>query len=288
MPSQINIKKAVVFALLSTMSLSIMALFVKLAAPYTNNNMTIFFRFAMSFIYIVIVLTIKKSQGCQLRYKTEHIWLHLIRSSMGVLSMMLFYYSLRYITLVDGSLLMMTNGLFIPILILIIYGKKTTLGHWIAVSIGFIGVLLVLQPGSTIFHPASFIALSSGLTSALAIISLRVINKYDPPHLALLYYFVAAFIISGIISIFNWKTPDTHTLILLLCIGIFGTLYQEFLVRATRYASSNVVSSLMYTNILFSGLFGIIIWNEIPGIISIIGIVLVCSGGLLTINAAKK
>lgn len=281
-----DINKAVLFSLLAAASMSIMALFVKLAAPHTNNNMTVFFRFTISFIYIAAIIVIKIARGQSFPYKTQHLPLHLFRASVSVATMMLFYYSLRYIPLIDGNLLIMTNALFIPILGIFILKKITGGKHWLAVLLGFIGIALLLKPGHDLFNPLSLIALSAGLASAMAYIAIRAISRYDHPYTSMLYYFPLAFIVSGIISIFHWQTPDLHTSLLLLCVGIFGTFYQEFLIRASRYASSKIISSLMYTSVVFSGLFGFTIFGEIPDILSAIGIVLVFAGCLLTIKFA--
>ncbi|WP_108649482.1 DMT family transporter [Dongshaea marina] len=282
-----NLRKAVLFSLLSAASMSIMVLFVKLAAPHTNNNMTVFFRFAVSFAYILMVILFKKSQGMQFQFKTAHPWLHLFRAIASVSAMMLLYYSLKYISLVDGNLLVMTNALFVPIFAFILYRQRTNTAHWIAVILGFIGVVFVLKPDATLFHPASLIALGAGVMAAIAIMTIRAISQYDPPHTSMLYYFPLAFVISGSISIFDWETPDHHTLMLLLAVGVFGTLYQEFLIRASRYASSKLISSLLYTSIIFSGLFGAIFYKEIPDTLSLIGIVLVLAGSVLTMRFAK-
>jgi drug/metabolite transporter (DMT)-like permease len=282
-----NIRKAVIFALLSAVSLSLMALFVKLASPNTNNNMTVFFRFSISFIYIFIIMVVKKAKGQVFPYKTKHIWLHILRSFLSFATMMLFYYSLKYISLVNGNLLVMTNALFIPILSFLIFRKKTNFSHWGAVIIGFIGVVLVLNPDPATFNSKSLIALGAGFAGALAIMTIRIISKYDLPHTSMFYYFPLAFIMSAIVSIFNWQTPDLDTLILLLCVGIFGTFYQEFLIRASQYAASKIISSLLYTSIVFSGFLGLIFFGEAPSLISVFGIVFVCLGSLLTIKFVK-
>ncbi len=182
--------------------------------------------------------------------------------------------------------MVITNALFIPILGIFIVKKITGGKHWLAVLLGFIGIAFVLKPGHELFNPASLIALSAGLTSAMSFIAIRAISRYDHPYTSMLYYFPLAFIASGIISIFHWQTPDLHTSLLLLCVGIFGTFYQEFLIRASRYVSSKIISSLMYTSVVFSGLFGLTFFGEIPDILSTIGIILVCASCLLTIKFA--
>ena len=280
-------QKAVIFALLSALSMSIMASLVKLTVSYTTNNMTVFFRFAISFIYIIIIIIIKKLRGDALPHKTQHICLHILRAIFSVTAMIMFYYALRYIPLVNGNLLLMTNALFIPILAFLIFHSTTDLTHWTAVIIGFIGVILVLNPSNTIFNPVNLIALGAGLISAFALMTIRALSKYDSAHTSMFYYFSLACIFSGITAIFNWQTPNLHTLILLICVGIFGTCYQEFLTRALQYASSKIISSLLYTSIVFSGIIGLVTWQETPKPLVTIGIILVCLSGFLTIKFAK-
>ena len=202
--------------------------------------------------------------------------------------MLLFYFSLRYISLVDGTLLVMTNALFIPILTFIWLGVKTSIKGWVGVLLGFVGVVLVLKPGHELFHLASILALIAGFCASLSIFLLRELTRYDGHYTIMFYYFPLAFLISGLISIFNWKTPDLHTIILLLFIGIFGTAYQEFLIRASENIPAKIVSSLLYLGVIFSGLFGWLIWGEVPHLLSWIGVFLVCFGSIMTVVFVDK
>jgi len=281
--SNINIKKAVLFALLASISTSLTALFVKLAAPNTSIQTTVFFRFSISLVYLVIILMVKKYRGERIPYRTKHVWWHIFRALMAVTATMLFYYSLRYISLVDAVVLMRTNPFFVVILSLIFLGASSSKKHILAICFGFVGILLILEPGRELFQPASLMALLGGLVAAMSFMMLRANSKRDHPYTSMLYYFPLAFIITGLMSGFQWKTPDFKTLMFLVGVGVFGTLYQEFLIRASQYASAKIISSLMYVSIIFSGLFGILIWGDIPNLMDLVGIIFVCCGGLLTV-----
>ena len=281
-----NIIKATIFGISSAMAASIMALFVKLAAAHTTNSAIILSRFSISFIYILLILSTQKLRKKSIPIKSAHPFMHILRSVTGVLSMLLFYYALAYIPLVDGSLLVMTNTLFIPILAAIFLQQKTTVKNWLFIILGFIGVALIIKPGHELFNPASLLALAAGLSGAISILSIRELSKYDNPQTIMLYYFAIACLISGGVSIFNWQTPSLHTLIILLGVGIFGTIYQEFLIRASFYASAKIVSSLLYLLVVFSGLFDWLIWHHIPDLFSWLGIILVCLGSILVIVCA--
>jgi drug/metabolite transporter (DMT)-like permease len=179
-----NLKKAIIFSLLSALSLSTMSLFVKLASPYTSNSMTIFFRFSISFIYIIVILTYKKlnKKSDTISLKAHNIGLHIIRALIGVLTMMLFYYSLRYISLVNGTLLVMTNPFFIPIIVFIIFRKLAPLKIWLSILLGFVGVALLLKPSHDIFDYHSLYALAAAFTGGLAIVLLRKLSTQDKPQ----------------------------------------------------------------------------------------------------------
>ena len=284
-----NLKKATIYTLSAALSFSIMALFVKRASPYTNNNMVIFFRFSISFLYILILVIIKNlKKHKKLSLRTKNFGLHFIRSIASLFGMLFFYFSLKFISLVDGTLLVMTATLFVPILGFIFFRHKTDIKHWLAITVGFIGVALVLKPGHTLFNPKALYALAAGFSGAVAILLIREQVKKDDPYVCMFYYFLIAFVISGAISVFHWDTPDIKTFLYLVCVGIFGTLYQEFLIRGSHFGPAKVISSLMYLSIIFSAFWGWMFFKEFPDYITIIGIILVFLGGILTVQFAKK
>jgi len=287
--THVNLKKATIFGLGAALSFSVMAFFVKLAAPHTNNNMIIFFRFSVSFFYIAIILIFKTlMRDTKFPIKTKHFKLHLVRALTSMAAMLLFYYSLMHINLIDANLLVMTSPLFVPIFAVLLFHEKTNWKSILAIIIAFVGIACVIKPGHELFNPVSLIALSAGIIVAIVILIMRVLSVYDHPHTCMFYYFPLAFLISGIISIFHWQTPDLHTVMLLLLAGVCGTSYQEFLIRASQHAQARVVSTLMYTSVIFSGLLGWQIWGEIPDLLSWAGIALVCCGSIATIFFAKE
>ncbi|MBN2479348.1 MAG: DMT family transporter [Parachlamydiales bacterium] len=283
-----NIKKACTLMLLAALSFSCMGVFVKMASQTTSNNMIILFRFAISSIYIWSIFGVRALKKQKLHIKTKHVYLHIFRALNSFFAMLFFYYSLKYISLVEGNLLILTNPLFIPIIAVIFMKIKTNIKHWVAIVIGFLGVILVLRPGFSIFNFYSLYALAAGLFVAITFIFIRKISHYDHHHTSMLYYFTIAFLLSLFVSIFEWKPLDLKTYLILLGTGFFGTFYQEFLIRASSYAPSRINSSLMYTSLIFSTIFSIIFFKQTPDFITWMGIFLVLIGSLLTIKAAKK
>ncbi len=283
-----NIQKAFFLMLGAVVSFSVMALFVKLAASQTTTTMTIFFRFSISCFYILSIFGIRAIKKQKLYLKTNHIYLHIIRAIVSMLAMLTFYYSLKYIPLVVGNLLILTSPLYIPILASVFLKSKTSKKHLIAILIGFVGVAIVLKPGFSFLHYKSLYALLSGFLVAITYMFVRKISKHDHHHTSMFYYFVFAFFLSSVLAVFTWQTPDLKTFLLLIGVGVFGTAYQEFLIRASIFASSKVTSSFMYLSLVFSTVFSYVIFNESLDMITIAGMILILIGSILTIQNAKK
>lgn len=283
-----NNKLAFVFGILSAFSLSIMVLFVKLTAPYTTSGVIIASRFLISFMYILIILGGKYILGNPVSLQTQKPLMHLIRALFGLLSMLFLYYALRFISLVDGTLLSMTNALFIPIIAWLFFGVKTSKMVIFAIFLGFIGVVLVIHPWSSSINIHDFYALGSGVSTAISIILLREIARIDGPYVIMFYYFASAFIISIIIAACDWVMPSSHVILLLLCIGIFGTLYHDFLIRASGYAPAAIVSVFLYCSIGFSAIFDLVVWKVTPNICTCIGLLIICFTSYITVVTSTK
>jgi len=281
-------QRGVFYAVLAALSMSVMALFVKLASPHTTNAMTIMFRFGVSFLYIISVLGYHYCRGKKFPLKAHKISLQLGRGVLAVATMLLFYYSLRYISLVDGTVLVMTNPLFIPLLGVFFLGQKLSWKILSFVIVGFLGVLLILRPGVELFNVYSLYALAAGLTGALVIVQLKLIGKHDDPQTTMLYYFTIAFIFSALLSIRYWVTPDMHTIFLLLMVGVTGTIYQAFLIRASWHTSAIAVGSSLYMAVIFSGIIDWLVWHDVPSLVSVIGMLLVFLSSYFVLRSGKS
>lgn len=278
-----NNKLALVFGMLSALSLSIMVLFVKLATPYTTSGVIIASRFLVSFIYILTILSCKYILGHSVSLQTKQPVMHITRSLFGLLSMLFLYYALRFISLVDGTILAMTNALFIPIIAWLLFGVKTSKRVIFAILLGFVGIVLVIHPWKSLINIHDFYALGSGISTAISIILLRDIAKIDGPYVIMFYYFLSALIISIIIAAYDWVMPSSHAILLLICIGIFGTLYHDFLIRASGYAPAAIISVLLYCSIGFSAIFDLAVWKVVPSIYTCIGLIIICFTSYLAV-----
>lgn len=282
-----RIIRAILLSITATLCYSIMTLLVKLVAKDTTESMTVFFRTIVSLFWITLVLSYKKLRGKQFSVKTKHLGLHLTRSISSFISMFSLYYALRYVPLANATSLAMTYTLFIPILSFIVFGTKTNTKNWLALGAGFIGIVFILKPYSNNFNPIALIALISGVTTAISLVGVYELAKDEKPYTIMLYFFPTTFILSGILTIFSWKTPGLNTLTILLLIGITGTAYQDLVTRAMSYAPPKIVAPLLYISLIFSGFFDWIFWHHILDLSFWIGTLLVALGCIFSIKYTK-
>lgn len=154
---------------------------------------------------------------------------------------------------------------------------------WWSIGVGFLGILLILKPGAGIINLGSLFGIGAGFVLAVSTVVMRILAPKDNPYTILFYMFLCSLILSLPVGIFYWMPPNFQTIIPLLGVGLTFGLGQFFFVVAYRYAKASHLGPFSYASIVFAVCFSWIFWNEVPDYIALIGILLVCGGGILTV-----
>ncbi len=279
---------AIILSVAAALCYSTMSLLAKLAANETTGSMTVFFRSTVSLFWIISILSYRQLRGKHFPVKTKYLGVHLIRAICSFTSMLSLYYALKYVPLADATSLAVTYTLFIPILSLIFFGTKTNIKNWLALAAGFIGIIFILKPLNNNFDPTTLIALISGVTTAGSLVGVHELAKEEKPETIMLYFFSLTFILGGIFTIFNWKTPSSSILTTLFMVGITGTAYQDLVTRAMSYAPPKIVAPLLYFSMIFSGIFDWLFWHNTPDHFFWIGTLLVTIGCVFSIKYTRN
>jgi drug/metabolite transporter (DMT)-like permease len=214
--------------------------------------------------------------------KTEHIGLHLARASIGLTASLLYFISLETIPVVNATLLFNTAPLFIPIIATIFLKVPVSRPTWMAVLIGFLGILFIIKPSSDLFsHPGDWIGLTSGIALAIAYMIIKVMTKTESNNNIVFYFFVLATLMQAPFLIFAGPFPSTDILIHLLINAFFFAFVQIFLVEGYKWAPAPQVGIYQYTSIVYVGLLDWIFFHEVPALTTFIGILLVIAAGFI-------
>ena len=212
--------------------------------------------------------------------KTKVLHLHLLRSLSGIAAMYCFFYALAKLSLADAMLLKISAPLFIPIFAFIWISEFISTRTILAITVGFAGVLLVLNPTGTIQF-ASLIGLLGGVLAAFAKVSIRRMSDTEPTSRIVFYFATISLLVSAIPLLNSWQNPTQHEWLLLVLLGIVGTCGQLFLTRAYTLAPASRVGPFTYSSIVFASLIGWWFWDEIITLLTISGALLIIFAGIL-------
>jgi drug/metabolite transporter (DMT)-like permease len=273
-----NFPLGVLLTLLAFLAVAIMSAFAKAASISVASGVLVFFQNAIS---LGLLLPWVLFRGVR-TLKTRRPGLHLVRAVTGMLSQYLFFVALKYIPLVDAVLLVNAAPLFIPLVVWIWLGTRIGGRLWLSLGIGFVGVLLILQPGRGALSWAAVVALAAGFFSAVALVAVSRLHTTDRPLRVLFYYFLLSSILASPIAISDWRVGGSYAWLWLLGVGAFMVLAQLLLILAYVQASPARVSPFNYSVVVFAGLIDWLIWRQAPNLLSAAGVLLVCVGGILS------
>jgi drug/metabolite transporter (DMT)-like permease len=252
------------------------------AATGVPPLLILFLQYAISF---VVFVPSAASLGRE-HLKTEHFRLHFFRSIAGSVCRLLFFIAVRSIPLLDSVLLSNAAPLFIPLVVYVWFHKTVKPVVWISLLIGLAGIVMIIKPGPQMFQkPASLVALASGMCSALALVATNKLTETEPPVRILFYNFGISTVLLIPMAVWTWKPLTGSQWLLLSGIGVFFALTQYLIILAYRYASATELSPFNYTVVVFSGLLGWLVFGTVPDALGMLGAVLICLGGILSIEA---
>jgi drug/metabolite transporter (DMT)-like permease len=217
--------------------------------------------------------------------KTRRIGLHLVRAVTGLLSQYLLFVALQLnLPLVDAVLLANAAPLFIPLVVWVWQRQRISARLWVSLVIGFVGIVLILQPGPDVFRGGwgTPLAIAAGAFSAVALVAVRRLNTTEPPARTLFYYFFISSALTAPFAAVKWATPEPRAWIWLLGVGVCMALAQWLLILAYQQAPPSRLSPFNYSVVVFSGLIGWAVWDQEPNLLSLGGILLVYLGGILS------
>lgn len=220
--------------------------------------------------------------------KTDYLRFHVLRAVVGVTAMMCLYYSWGHLPLAEAAMIKQTAPFFIPLIAFFWLGEKVGLGVKLAIFTGFVGVILILNPTGETLNIAILIALFGAMLGALAKVVIRRMSGTESPQRVVFYFALISSIISFIPASFNWVTPNLEQLAWLVLMAITSTTAQLLLSRGYGLAPAGQLGPYTYASVAFAAIFGWLIWDELLGLNSWLGLLLIFGAGLLSLSSGKK
>ena len=205
------------------------------------------------------------------RLKTQHIGLHILRMSLAFVAQLLVFVTIIYMPLADATAFMFSKPLFTTVVAVFVLSEIVNARRWTATIVGFIGVLIMVRPGSESMDPMALVAVGAALTFAFANVLIRKLAATEPANRILFYYHIGGILVFAGPAAWLWRTPVGIEWLQLAAIGVFTTAGMVCYVRAFSIGEANAVGPSENVRLVYAALFGFFLFGEIPSIWTGIG-----------------
>ncbi len=282
-----NILMGIFCIIVAGFGFSLMALFIKLAGNLPSMQKG-FFRNIIA-VGISSIPLIKHWKSINFP-KGKLSWSILIsRSVFGTIGLVFNFYAITHISLADSTIIQKLSPFVILILSYIFFKEKMTKFQMMAIVIAFIGVGFIIKPsGDGFISMGALAALLGAFCSGIAYTCVRYLGTHNVSGEFIIFFFsTLSTLLLLPYLIFDYKVMTMYQLAMLILAGASATIGQYGVTFAYKYAAAKNISVFDYSQVLFSGIFGFIFFNELPDLQSLIGYIIVISVGIILVKKSK-
>lgn len=285
-----ELNKGVKYMLIASFTFAVMGAFAKLASQSMSSLEVVFFRNIAGVIIVGLAILKRPMQ-----HTGGKPFLLFFRGFMGFIALLAFFYNIAHISLGDAMTYSKTSPIFTAIFAWLFLSEKLSKKAWLAIFVGFLGILFITQPTGLGFTKYDMLGIFSGVGAALAYTSVRELKSYYDTRAIVLSFMLVGTI--GPVILFKlseyWSIkeldfvfatfvmPSGLVWIYVIAMGVFATISQLLMTKAYGEAKAGIVGAVSYTNILFSIIVGVILGDSLPTIITTFGILLIVSAGIM-------
>jgi drug/metabolite transporter (DMT)-like permease len=249
---------------------------IRLLSAEVESVQTAFFRAFFSVLLLAPMILTGRVKPWQSQRIQGHFW----RTAMGTTSMVLGFYAVSMLPLADATALAFSQPLFSVVLAALVLREKVRWRRWSATIVGFIGVLVMVRPGSGSLQPGAAVALLNALASATSILLVRRLSDSEKPLMILTQFAIFSTLLLAGPAIWFWKWPSAWGWALAIGVSISATIGQYFWVQAFAVGEMSAVAPFDYLRLPFAVFVGWMIWSEMPVIWTYVGAAIVIASAL--------
>ena len=262
---------------LSIIGFSLMDVIVKWSVDYPIGQI-LFFRGFFGIIFYFFIIPRDRLHDF---YQTKRPGLHSLRCLAGLIAIVAIFIALRKLPLATVVSISFAAPIFTTIFSIFLLSEKVGIYRWLAVLVGFIGILIITEPGISELNIYYIFPIIFCLGLSYVAITLRQLSSTEPVWLISLFFSIAITLLSFLTIPFGWVMPSFNHFIILSLIGVFGGVSNLWLSQSYKYSEVSLVTPLKYLTLVFAIIFGYFIWGEIPTIKTLIGAFLVIISTLI-------
>jgi len=235
----------------------------------------------------VLMMLAANPRALRASVRVKSVRNQVMRGVMLVTSAMLFIAALQFMALADAASVGFVSPLMITMLSVPMLGEVVGIRRWTAIGVGFLGVLIVIRPGTGAFHPAALLVIGSSLSWAVASILTRRMAATEDSRATLLWSASIGLLLLSLAVPFVWVAPSWEMLALNLAMGFVASAGQFLMVLAYRHAGASLLAPFSYIQLLWATGFGFLFFGTLPDRMTMLGAAIIVASGLYTIHRER-
>jgi drug/metabolite transporter (DMT)-like permease len=259
----------------STVLFAGMHVLVRYASREVPPLQIAFFRNAFG---IVVFLPLLLSSGLAF-LRTRRLGLHAVRGLLNVCAMLMFFSALGLTPVARVTALSFTSPLFMALLSVLFLGERFRVRRWIALALGFTGMLVIIRPGMIPADLGSLLVVSSALIWAVTMVVIKILSRTESSFAITAYMNLFLGLFSLGPALWVWVTPPPEMWVWLVAIGVLGTVAQLALSQALKETEPTAVMPFDFLKLVWATILGLWVFGELPDLLTWVGAVIVFASG---------
>jgi len=257
-------------------------------AKYLTNDLPVFevvwARYLFSLLIFPVIFPIASVREA---FKTKRPWVQIARALLLVGATVSIFFAVHYLPLAETYAISFISPFLAALFAIVLLREKVSSRRWIAIAVGFGGVLIVLRPGIDIFGWATLFPLAMAVFWALYQVVTRLLSATEPPLTTLFFTMMTGSAVLTCVVPFIWVMPGPNAWMLMGFMGLVGLIGQWLLIKAYAIATSSLLAPFAYTQIVWATLIGYVVFGDFPSVSTLIGVAVVIIGSLMVLNTSK-
>lgn len=207
-------------------------------------------------------------------------WLQIIRGGFLLGSTILFFAAIAVMPIADALALVFVAPLVVTALSPLVLGERVGPRRWTAVSVGFVGVLVIVRPGLSDFHPGMLLALGAGTVYAFYSLATRKLSGSAPPLITLAYTALLGALVMSAAVPAVWTPPDVRDIAWMALMGALAAGGHFLIIKSFEHAEASLLAPLGYSEIVMATVVGYLAFGDFPDAWTWVGVAIVISSGV--------
>lgn len=278
-----NVKGALIL-MIAAFGFALMAALIKLAGSRLPVTQILFVRQIGMVIMLLPVLVTHFPDVV----RTQRFDLQLTRVLFALIAMLCGFTAIIHMPLAEATALGFAKSFFVTIFAVIVLKETVGVYRWSAVAIGFIGVLIMLRPGTDSFSIYGLMAVIGAASAGFVMVIIRLLSRSDSPNTILMFQAVGVAIVMIVPAILNWVPPTPREWAILAAIGFVSFFAQKANIYAFKFGEASMLASLDYVRLIYATLFGWLLFSQLPGVATWVGAGIIVLASIYTVRRESR